>query len=130
MREIDLAMRERTAQELRKLGGNHIVIAERANLQSNQVQLWLNGDATPSAGSLRKLHYAGLDVLYILTGERLLSDIPRLCDTCAHYCHHECEDECRDCGRSHICRTCHSYANWYWHGFTKTTQGGDTHARP
>ena len=127
MRKTDLAMRERIVMELRRIGSNHVLIADQHGLRPTQVRLWLDGDATPSAGSLRKLHYAGLDVLYILTGERLLSDIPMLCDTCAYYCHHECEAECRDCGRSHICRTCHSYANWRWRGYVK---GGDTHARP
>jgi hypothetical protein len=50
--------------------------------------------------------------------ELALQDIPHLCDTCAHYCHHECEDECRDCGRSHICRSCHYFCNWLWRGFS------------
>ena len=70
MRINDNEIRARTIEELRKMGGYSHEIAKRTGCPSNLVQYWLDGVYTPSAHYLRKLHDAGCDVLYILTGKR------------------------------------------------------------
>jgi transcriptional regulator with XRE-family HTH domain len=70
MRPSDTNIRNRTIEELRKVGGYSHEIAKRTGCPSNLVQYWLDGEYTPSAVYLAKLHDAGCDVLYILTGKR------------------------------------------------------------
>lgn len=59
----------RTAEEVAKLGRTPDEIAERIGCRTPSVRSWLTGTFTPSAQSLRQLHFAGCDVLYILTGK-------------------------------------------------------------
>lgn len=70
MRNNDFYIRERTAEEVRKLGNNEYLIADKIHCPPNQIKHWLDCEFSPSAHSLKILHYAGCDVLYILTGQR------------------------------------------------------------
>lgn len=121
-------LRCRAAEELLSLGVSYREIANTLGVTHTMVKNYVDRVCTPGASALAKMHYAGLDVFYILTGQRLLGDIPRNCTTCGHYCD-GVEDicdahnyDCRRCDRSKVCRGCRSESNWYWRGFNHTPE--------
>lgn len=63
-------MSERVAEEIFKLGGTNAELARKLRCSKSSISAWICGDCIPNAYALKKLHYAGCDVIYILTGER------------------------------------------------------------
>lgn len=125
MRNTNLAMRSRCLEELKKIAPDHVTLARRYGFQTNQTRLWWYEENIPSAPSLAKLHTLGVDIYYIITGERFTDEIAHICDTCTHYCDvmdDRCEKYDYDCRRCNhpsvtICRNCHDYSLWRWRGF-------------
>lgn len=70
MRLHDIAISDRTIEEISKLGDSHRSIARIIGCPTQLVQYWLDGIYTPSAYYLQRFHEVGCDVLYILTGKR------------------------------------------------------------
>ena len=70
MRKVDPEMRKRLVEELWKLDGTYAEIAERIGCNKTTIGLWINSDCMPSAYHFANFHRAGMDVIYILTGER------------------------------------------------------------
>ena len=70
MKVKDSIMSERVAEELFKLGDTNAKIARKLRCSKSSVSNWICGDRIPTAYNLKSLHYAGCDVIYILTGER------------------------------------------------------------
>lgn len=64
-------MSERVAEELFKLGDCNAEIARKLRCSKSAVSDWVTGRNIPTAYYLKSLHYAGCDVIYILTGERV-----------------------------------------------------------
>jgi hypothetical protein len=60
---------QRTAEEISKLGRTPREIARLLSRPTQLIRSWLDGTYTPSATSLRMLHDAGCEILYILTGK-------------------------------------------------------------
>lgn len=63
-------MSERVAEEIFKLGATNAEIARKLGCSKSSISGWIIGTSVPNAYFLKKLHYAGCDVIYILTGER------------------------------------------------------------
>lgn len=61
---------KRVAEELYKLPGKNVEIARRIGCNPNTILSWETGRMIPNAHSLAAMHYAGCDVMYILTGKR------------------------------------------------------------
>lgn len=120
---------ERVIEELQSLGASYREISNFVGVSHTTIKNYGTGRSTPGADTLAKLHYAGVDILYILTGHRLLSDITHDCVTCAHYCDGDspvCEKydfECHRCPRSKVCRECKSCDLWLWRGFINKSEG-------
>jgi hypothetical protein len=70
MRKCDPDMLERLHEEIYKLGSSNKIAADKLNCDPELVGEWLRHNYMPSAYYLRNFHYAGCDVIYILTGER------------------------------------------------------------
>ena len=70
MRETDLDMRHRAAEEIRMLGCNPYQIAKALGCCQSLVRYWLNEEGLPSHSYLKRIHDCGGDILYIITGER------------------------------------------------------------
>ena len=70
MRKQDPKLRERLLEELWKLGNTYREIAEKIGWHQNTIGQWVNQDYTPSAYHFTNFHRAGMDIIYILTGER------------------------------------------------------------
>ena len=123
MTNDELALRERLAGELVSLGVSYREIGKKIGISHTHVANYLAWKETPTRNTLVKMHHAGLDILYIMTGHRLLCDIRRDCTTCANYCDGDssvCEAhdyDCQRCERSQVCRDCSDCSNWYWRGF-------------
>ena len=134
MTNDELALRERLVGELVQLGVSYREIAQIIGISHTQVANYFAWKETPTRATLLKMHHAGIDILYILTGHRLLSDIRRDCTTCIHYCDGDslvCETydyDCQRCDRSKVCRGCQSESNWYWRGFNHNPEV-DIHAK-
>lgn len=70
MRIKDEGISVRTAEELLKLGDTPHDIAKIIKCPSNQVKHWLDCEYDPSAYYLKRFYEVGLDIIYILTGNR------------------------------------------------------------
>lgn len=70
MREMDIGMRQRAAEEIRKLGANPYQIARAIGCDRSLVRYWLSEAGVPSHVYLKRIHECGGDALYIITGER------------------------------------------------------------
>lgn len=63
---------------------------------------------------------ADLDILYILTGQRIEDIIRPDCRNCRHYWDCDpltCDEDCDSCAHNQ-CRNCANYSNWLWEGYT------------
>lgn len=69
MRVRNYDIDQRTAEEVSKLGKTPHEISQRVGCRVPTAASWLTGTFTPSAHSLRMLHDAGCDILYIITGK-------------------------------------------------------------
>lgn len=123
MNTDDIDLRARLAGELVQLGVSYRGISKVIGISHTQVANYLAWKETPTHQTLLKMHRAGIDILYILTGQRLLCDINHDCTTCGHYCDGytaicEVHDyDCQTCERSQMCRECRDNNNWRWRGF-------------
>ena len=70
MRKADPKMHDRLLEELWKLGNSNREIGEKIGCHQNTIGQWVNNGYTPSAYHFANFHRAGMDVIYILTGER------------------------------------------------------------
>lgn len=70
MRQTDISMRVRTAEELRKLGDTPTKVAKRIGCSTELARYWLNEEGVPSHFYLKKMYELGCDILYIITGVR------------------------------------------------------------
>lgn len=120
MRKNNADHYRRVQEELRKLSNSPAELARTLRIDSESARRWLSGESLPSLGGLEIMHRAGLDILYVVTGTRILPDIPHTCETCAHYCdgfQDVCETydyDCARCPNNDTCRTCRHGSNWRW----------------
>lgn len=70
MRKNNYETKRRCAEELSRIFSNHYECARCCGFGTNQTEAWWNEESVPQAASLYILHQHGVDVLYILTGER------------------------------------------------------------
>ena len=70
MRKTDPKMHERLLEEMWKLGNSYREISEKIGCHQATVTQWVNNGYTPSAYHFGNFHRAGMDIIYILTGER------------------------------------------------------------
>lgn len=70
MRLKDVEMHNRLCEEIYRLGSTNAEAARKLNCDSTLVGEWLNNGYMPSAYYFKNFHYAGCDIIYILTGER------------------------------------------------------------
>jgi hypothetical protein len=63
-------MHNRLVEELWKLGDNHREIAAKIGCHPGTIYAWIGHDYIPSAYHFANFHHAGMDIIYILTGER------------------------------------------------------------
>lgn len=62
----------RLKAERQRLGKSQAALAELASVTKNTVIGWEQGAASPNANALSAWTLAGVDVLYVVTGERTL----------------------------------------------------------
>lgn len=70
VRKTEITMRNRTVEELNKLGKSPYELAKLLGCPTCLVNYWMNKEGVPSHHYLNKLHNLGCDILYIITGER------------------------------------------------------------
>lgn len=70
MRRVDPEMHERLVQELWMVGPTYREIAEKIGCNQATVYQWITNSYMPSAYHFANFHRAGMDIIYILTGER------------------------------------------------------------
>ena len=70
MKRKDPIMTDRLREELYTLSGTQRVIAQKIGCERHSVTIWMAGDSMPSAFHLKGMYEAGLDIVYILTGQR------------------------------------------------------------
>lgn len=70
MRKYDAEMSKRLQEELFKLADNVPETALKIGCNPQSVYNWLNLGALPSSYYFHSFHRAGMDVMYIITGER------------------------------------------------------------
>lgn len=68
--KTDYDIMRRCAWELARVFTDHLDCSRRCGFTANQVNAWWYEEAIPRAASLYILHCYGVDVLYIITGER------------------------------------------------------------
>ena len=61
---------ERFREESRKLGETPAEIARKLECSPRMVRFWLNGKHLPGGFYLGAFHESGLDIIYLLVGER------------------------------------------------------------
>jgi transcriptional regulator with XRE-family HTH domain len=77
MKHTDPAVFPRLAEEIFRTGLGNTELAKLLGCNLNTIAYWLAGGGTPQAYYLAKMHKIGLDVIYILTGERTRNDRTR-----------------------------------------------------
>lgn len=70
MRKGDPKIQERLCEELWGLGGTYAEMARKIGCHQNTIGMWVNRECLPSAYHFANFHRAGMDIIYILTGER------------------------------------------------------------
>lgn len=70
MKHKDPIMCERVSEEIYKLGDTNRGAARKIGCDHHAISDWLAGRSIPSAYHLKGMYEAGLDVIYILTGQR------------------------------------------------------------
>lgn len=66
----DPGLHTRLCEEIYKLGDSNSVVGKKLHCHPNTVGQWLTNEHTPSAYFFKDFHNAGMDIMYILTGER------------------------------------------------------------
>lgn len=70
MRKTEFNMRERTVEELSKLGKSPYELGKILGCPTSLVNYWMDKQGVPSHYYLEKLYHLGCDILYIITGVR------------------------------------------------------------
>lgn len=70
MRKTDPKMHDRLCEELWNLGNTQAEMAAKIGCNPATIYQWLTNGYTPSAYHFANFHRAGMDIIYILTGER------------------------------------------------------------
>ena len=70
MKRKDTVMTDRLIEELLRLPESNKDIATRIGCSRRIISDWLAGRHAPSIFHLKGMHFAGMDVLYIITGKR------------------------------------------------------------
>ena len=70
MQRRDPDLHKRLCDEIYRLGGSNSEVAKKLNCHPNTVNQWLTNEHTPSAYFFKDFHNAGMDIMYILIGER------------------------------------------------------------
>lgn len=110
----------RVVDEISKLGTTKREIAEKLGVSQECVRFWTDGLSVPKTANLAKFHAAGLDIFYIITGQRIGDIVTKSCRNCRHFndCDaYDCDSECDSCGHN-ACRNCANASNWLWEGYT------------
>ena len=74
MKFSDPMMAPRLAEELLRTGLRNVDLAKALGCTPHTITYWLAGGGTPQAYYLAKMYKIGMDVIYILTGERTRND--------------------------------------------------------
>lgn len=120
MRKNNIQHYNRVTEELLKLSDSPAELARILRIDAESARRWLAGESLPSLGGLEIMYNAGVDIMYIVTGIRMLQDIPHTCETCRHYCDgfqdicHTHDYDCAECPNNATCRTCQRFSNWHW----------------
>lgn len=70
MRKVDPLMHDRLCEELWKLGDSHREISEKIGCHQKTIYAWITQGYIPSGHHFANFHRVGMDIIYILTGER------------------------------------------------------------
>jgi hypothetical protein len=70
MRNRDMGMHKRLCEEIYKLGDSNAEVAKKLHCHPNTVGQWLTHEHIPSVYFFKNFHEAGMDIMYIITGER------------------------------------------------------------
>lgn len=70
MRKVDPKMHDRLVEELWKVGNTYKEIANKIGCHDRTIYSWITQDYIPSAYHFANFYRAGMDIIYILTGER------------------------------------------------------------
>jgi transposase len=70
MRKSDPYISQRLCEELWKLGNTNAEIAAKVGCHETTIYQWITNGYTPSGYHFANFHRAGMDIIYILTGER------------------------------------------------------------
>ena len=70
MATIDVEMSNRLREEIYKLGDTFAEAARKIGCSNKLLSNWVSNNIIPKAYYFQKLHHAGADIVYILTGER------------------------------------------------------------
>lgn len=65
----DIKIGQRAFEEIQRLFPTVIIASSRSGCSKQAIYAWRDGN-TPDGLNLARLHYAGADVIYILTGKR------------------------------------------------------------
>lgn len=120
MRKNNIHHYNRVMEELHRISDSPAELARILRIDAESARRWLTGESLPSLGGLEIMYRAGIDIFYVVTGVRMLQDIPHTCETCAHYCDgyqdicHANDYDCAQCPNNDTCRTCRDYRNWQW----------------
>ena len=70
MAKFDFDMYDRLIEEISRISKNQSELARKIGASRNLVYVWLNNYTIPSPYYLARLYEQGMDVIYVLTGER------------------------------------------------------------
>lgn len=70
MAKFDFDMYDRMVEEINRIGENQSDLARKIGAHRNLVHSWTNDFTMPSLYYLARLYKQGMDVIYVLTGER------------------------------------------------------------
>lgn len=70
MANFDFDMYDRMVEEINRIGKNQSDLARKIGAHRNLVHSWLHDFTMPSPYYLARLYEQGMDVIYVLTGER------------------------------------------------------------
>ena len=68
--KIDYDMTPRFQEEFYRTGLSNTELSAKIGCDGSNISRWLAGGSIPNPYYLARFHKAGLDVIYILTGER------------------------------------------------------------
>ena len=67
---FDFDMHDRLVEEIFRITDNYADLSRKIGAHTNVVKNWVNQPIMPSAWYLARLYRQGVDILYVLVGER------------------------------------------------------------